>query len=491
MKVLKRIFAITLIISVLMSCVVINASASGSTYTEHTSCVNEHFAWVQDEANPASSKSARYPENNVGNCPFVAMSLLLSYYDAYWHDDFVPNNAENDFETIGVINTTTGAIVSDFHFALENDQWNNIYNKHLGYTDAEWRDIYGDFVEDYASDFFNLYLIYLAMNSNWGIYDLANTYGLTALQMVSFLEYYLYNIRGFSEEQVTVNKMSALLPNGRYDMFNKATQLINDGYPVLYCGVDTSLDEFQLSDPNIDFDNIIAGHVLLGYDTPNSDITLSQCWNNYDCTTFGNTEYKYISSIIWLEINPEVFPHVCSVSYVDANDPNRTFCTCEIYRNHPNHVDSINSGAEICPMGTSTATCLCGESIKNTHNYCYINHGNVQHWLECACGEKTNWEIHNKIYTQSIPSGHSGYCECGYEFTNEAHSLGNCVMTNASYHRGTCACGRVGSETHILQDDPMKAGVRKCSKCTYTKKITDGSGSVHLGIEDDTENEMS
>ena len=35
MKVLKRIFAITLIISVLMSCVVINASASGSTYTEH------------------------------------------------------------------------------------------------------------------------------------------------------------------------------------------------------------------------------------------------------------------------------------------------------------------------------------------------------------------------------------------------------------------------------------------------------------------------
>ena len=483
----------TLVLSILLSCVGLNVKAEGSAYIEHISCVNEHIEWVQSES--------KFPINNVGNCPFVSMSLLLSYYDAYWDDGFVPNN----YETIGTIDTNNGQISEDFHLKLENNEWlmylygvdtpeelKYVDFKSVDTTSADSRRKYGQFVDNNASDFFNLYLISLALNSNFNFYDRLNTYGLSAMQMVSFLEYYLYNIRGFSEEQVTVNKMSALLPNGRYGMFNKATELIEDGFPVIYCAGETSLDNLILDDPSVHVDNVIAGHVLLGYKTGNSDIYLSPCWNGHSSQMFSTTTYRYISSIIWLEINEDAFPHVCSVSYVDANDPNRTFCTCEIYRDHPNHVDSINSGAEICPMGSSTATCLCGEPIKNTHNYCYINHSDVQHWLECACGKKTNWETHNEIYTHSDNAGHSGYCECGYEFTNKAHRLTNCVPVPrdaASYHIGTCACGFSGTEPHTFED--IGLGKYRCTKCVYTKVPGSGNVPVHLGIEDDTENEMS
>ena len=111
----------------LSSVMCITASASSSTYKEHVSCVNEHFAWMQHEND--SSTEERYPSNDVGNCPFVAMSLLLSYYDAYWHDDFVPDdivpddNVDNNLETMGVIDTNTGEIVKDFNLKLENEDW--------------------------------------------------------------------------------------------------------------------------------------------------------------------------------------------------------------------------------------------------------------------------------------------------------------------------------------------------------------------------------
>ena len=33
-----------------------------------------------------------YPKNVDGICGYTAMSMLLSYYDTYWNDDFIPNN---------------------------------------------------------------------------------------------------------------------------------------------------------------------------------------------------------------------------------------------------------------------------------------------------------------------------------------------------------------------------------------------------------------
>ena len=507
MKVLKRIFATILIISIMLSSVMcITASASSSTYKEHVSCVNEHFAWMQHEND--LSKEERIPSNDVGNCPFVAMSLLLSYYDAYWHDDFVPDdivpddNVDNNLETMGVIDTNTGEIVKDFNLKLENEDWtlelyginsleeltDEIKNS-VDTTSAESRAKYGNFVENNANNFFNLYLTSLAMNSNFEIYDMLNIYGLTAMQMVSVLEYYLYDVRGFTEEQVTVNKMSALLPDGRYGMFNKATELINDGFPVLYCGLETSLDNLLQQNPATNVDNIAAGHVLVGHRSENSDIVLSPCWNEHDNQMFSTTTFKYISSIIWLEINEEAFPHVCSTSYVDANDPNRTFCTCEIYRNHPNHVDSINNGAELCPVASENAICLCGRSMTGTHRYYMRQYNEYKHWFECPCGASTEKESHDKTYySGSTATHHSGYCNCGYIFLDQPHSF-NYTKLDVSKHTSKCDCGYQITEGHTFES--MLLGY-KCRYCGFiTKNIMVPIANIKPGTDLCDENEQN
>lgn len=462
MKGLKRIFAVVLIVSIMLSSVVgVNASASESTYIEHTSCVNEHFAWVQNGGNHSTGE--RYPDNDVGNCAYVAMSLLLSYYDAYWNDSFVPDNLP--FEQTGIIDTTNGYITTDFRFALENQLWGSIFDSSgLDGTSAEGRALYGQFIEDYYEDYFNLYLINLAMESNLGVADTFDIYAMTGKMIKNFLELYLYDVLGFSEEQIVVHKESALLPNGRYDMFNQAVEVINNGFPVIYCAL-----EENIVDNNTNED-LLAGHVLLGYKVEGSDIVLSPCWNDNPTTTFSTTDYKYVSSIIWLEINEEAFPHVCSDSYVDANDPTRTFCTCEIYRNHPNHVDSINNGAEVCTAASENATCLCGRSMNGTHNYSTRYRNSYTHWYQCACGAKTNISIHDKTYTQSNSSSHSGYCvECNYTFFEESHSYSKYTKVDASHHKSICDCGYYVIQGHTF--DSMLSGY-KCRYCGYfTKNI--------------------
>ena len=42
-------------------------------------CVEDHFQKLKASEAPPSEDS----------CPYVAMSMLLSYYDAYWNDQFV------------------------------------------------------------------------------------------------------------------------------------------------------------------------------------------------------------------------------------------------------------------------------------------------------------------------------------------------------------------------------------------------------------------
>lgn len=103
---------------------IVGISVYASDDNLHESCVEEHFGYIQelsysDDDSDDDSDIYLYPSNPIGSCPYVAMSLLLSYYDAYWRDGFVPN----DYETPGIINQQSGRIWQEFHFSLENDDW--------------------------------------------------------------------------------------------------------------------------------------------------------------------------------------------------------------------------------------------------------------------------------------------------------------------------------------------------------------------------------
>lgn len=424
MKILKKILSFVLIVSVVCSIVCVNSNAQ--EFEEHTSCVKEHFEWVQNIG------SNRYPRNPIGSCSYVAMSLLLSFYDAYWHDDFLPDI----YETVGRFNVTTGNIESEFHFKLENSEWNALVNnENLDEKSDIAKEKYAQFIEDNANEYLQMYLLDLAIDAGYHNNELV--YGLQAYEIVDFLEYYLYEVCNFTAEQVIVNKESAILPSGRDTLYDKAEELINSGVPVIYGGTSIDVDGVDwISDSPIEME----GHALFGYDltSDGNDIVLSKCWNGHATTTFNTTDYEYRASIIWIEINEEALPHVCSDSYIETGvDDGDGLCTCEIFSEHPEHTHRDSGLSLRYDSLKHLYSCYCGQIVSYPHTYSFTYLDSNYHSAVCSCN-----------YTSAMP----------HDFTY--------ASINSLYHSATCTtCGYTYTEMHPGANAVNKP--RLCSKCQY------------------------
>ena len=418
----------------------------------HTDCVRDYFEWVEDEDadTEAGERIAHYPANPIGSCPYVSMSLLLSFYDAYWHDDFVPAG----YETLGEI-SISGEISQSFHFTLEN---NEVYRQ-INFSDGislSDKTAYRDFIDARKGDFFQMYLISLAMEKmNYHVLSL--TYGLMDFQTIAFLEYYLYNECHFTPDQVAVRYMRAGLDTTKEDVFNKAKEQIQAGFPVIYGGYNV----FQDDNGELSIKDGITSHYLMGYKLTlqEDDIVLTTTWNGatQDTTTFYTTAYEYVPAIIWLEINEEQFPHVCSASYRSSADADLTYCACQIFSEHPNH----------------------------THSYSITKHSETSHWKRCLCGEKTEIRSHNFVYQFKDAGGtHWYYCDCGYFYTTD--HLYRYVHYSNSLHRKICdACGDTYLEYHhfVTAANPRYS---RCDCCGYTRDEWGSGGSaVIMGKKED------
>ena len=192
-------------VGVLLSCVfAVNVGAEeDESIAEHSSCVKEHFNWIQSESylEPGEGDddyNPLYPSNNIGSCSYVALSLLLSFYDAYWDDRFVPNA----YETMGVIDPTNGEISEDFHFTLENREWRNFRTERGIDLQTEEAEIaYAQFIQENSDEYLQMYLLSLAIDQ--GFHEDELVYGLKAYEIIDFLEFYLYDICGFTEDEAT------------------------------------------------------------------------------------------------------------------------------------------------------------------------------------------------------------------------------------------------------------------------------------------------
>ena len=375
-----------------------------------------------------------------------------------------------------------------FHFTLENADWSKMVQDEGWDLDneedfAEASEAYARFIEDNADKYFQLYLISLAIDE--GFHDGEEAYGLDDSETVDFLEFYLYDICGFNSNQITVQLLTEnLVVNTNEDLIDTAIQLIESGTPVIYGGYNFNINNnrsHELVSPSI------GGHYLFGYDVVEGedDIVLSKCWNGKDTTTFRTTEYNYLSSIIWLEINEDAFPHVCSSSY-DSPINDEEFCVCEIYSQHPNHTHQLYTGLESCPMASFVSRCQCGKAMNWTHKYDTAGYSSTEHWDECVCGDKEHVESHDFVYQQLSNTHHSVTCECGYE-GEVMHVFTYTSMSN-SVHTGTCACGYSIAEEHNLERVSPRYSV--CTQCRYTRDHhLGGNENVHLGIKKEDEND--
>lgn len=465
----------TILVSVIFLSTVFSLITSADSKDIRTRMVTDHFNKLDGTSHCPPNMGNTMIE---GSCAFVAMSMLLSYYDTYWNDNIVPETL--DWQE-GEYNSTTDILTSTFNANEEAEQWDpDAFNKNA-------------YVQDNKDKFLQCYLI--DMCNNLPIID---EFGVFAYQTQDILEYYLYDDKSFSRDEITVHLYRANNETEKETMINTAKVLIEDGHPVIFSGFDHTIEEDEVGDEALD----IGGHTMIGYDFTTLDdgkydITVNICWNDGETQNIRSSDYSWFNSIIWLEINEENLPHVCSDNYVDKkavnnDDDDEYFCSCDIYYNtHPEH--------------------------KYHHDYKFNGFDSKSHYINCICGEKTNGEIHDLRYSSYGASMHSKWCvDCDYALkevhsynlydtvSDEGHTMKCiCGASNSSVrghiesyrrpysyslHYVYCACGYIlSTELHDMEPG-WKLGTSHCTICGYIRDNTE-FGEAIMGIEDEAETE--
>lgn len=166
-----------ILLCVLMFSLICILPASAETTTLRKSCVTDHFSMLHKYLNTSEYVNP-VPPNMDGTCVFVSMSMLLSFYDFYWRDDFVVNASETAVGdmgwTRGEYNSSTDTLSKSFESYLETDAWNNSTLSNYNFALAN-ADIY-------------LQSNLIDMNSELPLYDWP---GILDFQARDALEYYL------------------------------------------------------------------------------------------------------------------------------------------------------------------------------------------------------------------------------------------------------------------------------------------------------------
>ena len=451
--------------------------ASAVSYEVRGTCVEDHFSKLR-------YSNASYSPPSYNTCAYTAMSMLLSYYDSYWRDDFVVpvNGNELDWDA-GVYNSNTDTLEQTFDAETEYSAWAVWYNNnYIEGNDEANASIYRTFSINTQYTYLESYLI--GLGRSWGYSDGNTTYYfMWPSQIKSFLVNYIYGVRGFSQNEITVHMLSEL-EVGDDVLFSTMEEQILNGNPVIYCGGRFAEQEHPAGGT---INQLAGAHAMVAYDVVgsgnNKDILLHTGWTSLEEITVKTTTYKYFNYIIWIEINQAELEHICSYNYVDKITTSPK-CSCEIYPSHPAHSVHTYHDIELIDSSSHGYKCGCGYKTNiQPHNLSYSYYSPIQHYKSCADCIYSGSENHNYIpQYSSLESGHQMKCVCGVTSSSEAHYAYTYEYKNDTFHRIYCKCG------YLIEEDlhnMVNAGLLKtrCSYCGYEKANT--PGIIIKGKEDD------
>ncbi|MBQ8302081.1 MAG: hypothetical protein IJX97_00850 [Clostridia bacterium] len=480
-------------ISALLTLVLLMSTFFGvSAQAISTSCVVDHFTNLVTTG-ASSSEVIRTPPSAY-SCSYTAMSMLLSFYDSYWRDDFIVSADginETDWEQ-GVYNPTTDTLIETFSASEEAEKWSNFANSdESNYNEFVIHPDYDHYLESY--------LISLAKEINLCDED-DTVFGLKGYEIVDFLEYYLYDVRGFTEDQITVHMQRAVnLEGGDELLFEQMVNHINAGFPLIYAGSDLTIDFSQIEF----FDQIVSqtgGHAMIAYSFDGTienptDINLHTGWSRYEhIESVNGTEYNVWNLIIWLEIDEENLPHQCTDAYRNPANT-QSFCACQVYSTHPahnnNHI-SVNGNNKFNDTHHYTNACHCDQagpdSVLTPHDLSYdYTESSNNHFEECSGCEYSETVEHTyNGLVQVSDTHHVGVCACGAEgTTTAAHYEAGYVAESKDIHYVYCKCGyRISTDYHSFV--PVNARFSACRDCGYIKDRS-VIGETIKGVEDEYE----
>lgn len=524
------VFVVLIFVTLLTFMFALNAVATSGT--EYESCSDYYFSNLTGE---------NVPINVEGSCGYLAMSMLLAYYDAYWNDNFVADNYNSDsyLQDGTFISSTIKSETISLTDKYDEYVKSGGTMKQIEYIST----IYSDFfANNQNNDYLHLDLIGLGIDRGYydgiaqidkyliSLYDIAYILDDCLDMAFGSNQYYYLFEQNIPEDQTIAIKMeySKNIGTSNDDVLDKMHELTEQNIPYIFVA-SSFLDSSKV-------------HFMVGYGAEKQngeivDYKLHTGWWDSPHTTFNTTEYNSNIGVLWLEINENYVPHVCSDNYVIDNEK---YCSCQVYGDlHPEH---IHEPTETCYMYTSeyhavkclwdTAGVIEDHKIENfkvlssdTHKeYCFCGYGyeeehSVSWWqrsdtnhtsiCECGyrytephnfieqdyhtsvcadCGETVTTPHESEVYEQLSATQHLVVCGCGYE--GEAPHVFTCVSISSSMHRMTCVCGYTTLDIHNFRSSAINPRYETCTACGYTRdNLGPGGGNIIMGKKEDEETE--
>lgn len=360
------------------------------------------------------------------SCGFVALEIILSYYDTFLNDNVIPDTY-------------------DVEVSHEFSSYDSISLE--SYTSSPGVD-----------NNFHAYLIQLALDNGYVEED---DYGLN-------IDYYADIVNDYFDEiglNVTTNETTSLL-----EKINFIKQAINSDFPVKVSirGNDTSNSLGDLS------------HAVVAYGYDESGIYAHFGWKMSYTINFNINNYAF-EHVFYFQVNES---HVCSDNYQwQANGCTGTVCPCGIktcnheslnytYNTSSQHVVSCNA----CDYSyTENHDDLVYESInsvqhKVTCNTCddyyldahdYVVSGDIKTCVDCGHQEEICYH-ENLSYENNTSTYHNVTCsDCGYSYTEE-HDI---YVENHTQYCSKCDYEYVVSIGHNYVYIPIAGGVSHRKQC--------------------------
>ena len=430
-KARTKILSVIVIISLLLSAFAIQVFANESE--QYNSVAHHYF----------ESIGSRVPSNVHGSCVYVAMSMLLSFYDMYWYDGFVAVAYEHP----------SIASANSWSEYPNGTPWMNIEEVEGTVAETSLSE-YRNFIQNNWGIFLHMYLLSIGIGLNLHPQNNSDDgFGINIYETIAVLDEYFDIVFGEADYYAENGNNNPDLPvnihataeywagQNRETVLNAIGNQVSSGNPVIFGGYrilsNSETDSLPKSSAQ---ESEKTGHAMVAYNIDdNGDIMMHKGHGNSTSptTTFNNTEYQLDIDAVWIEINKDILPHECSEKYnFMTNSESFNTCSCQAYKTlHPSHTHELT-------------------------NKKYLSQ--ESHKRECKSG-------------------------CGYVLI-EVHSF-VCQDIGGGYHLGTCECGYTVTQIHTLvKKNPHYS---TCIHCGYTKNtngdIIEWPGILNHDDEEETE----
>lgn len=303
-----------------------------------------------------SNLKDNFSVNSNGTCSYTAIGMLLSFYDSYWNDTFVPE--EYDVKSNFSSPTTS---VQDFELIPFDAQAPGIQSEPLDLVSNLSNDEYMNIVKENEEQYFQFKLIELSKTyfGSAKFDNATNPYGMTFNEIKGFMNYYLYTFLGMNSSNITVDSLSSTSNNVKSYVVNKIT----NGIPVLIRATSETL----------------GGHAMIAYD-------------------YNHTTDEIYVHTGWKDENGNALRHVSLeeigfTNLIDAISLNIT----------SDHVHSYNYSCE-----SSDSVCSCAYSFPQDIRLTSGNYRDMSPTFEWKSLYREKWfEAYDPYFNFSVLNGNN------------------------------------------------------------------------------------